>query len=329
LVNASRALEAATVRLVAEQNSGKDVQEKLVHNTRKQIDAMLDESHTTRGASNVIKQSLKEQELAAKQAQAANKALISSWVTARYALYDVANAQQNVARSMFFASQRIFEMTAAYRSYETAFTSVERAMQLLGPSVISATDEVTDLKNQFADMATELPVTFEELSKIATLGAQMGVSAQGIEAFTRTVAEFSSVTGLSADTVAQSFGRIAELANVDYSKLENLGSAVAFAGVNAVATDSEIMNLSESIAAISEQAGFAPGQIIGMGTALASVGIQSEQARGVFTRVFSKIDRAVSEGGASLENYARVSGMSAESFKDAWGTEGASYEVLR
>jgi TP901 family phage tail tape measure protein len=329
LVAAGRQAEVETVRMTLSDQRYSKMKETVTHNTRKQIDAMLDESHTTRGASNVIKQSMRDQELAAKQAQIANKALISSWVTARYALYDVANAQQNVARSMFFASQRIFQMTSAYRSYETAFTSVERAMQLLGPSAISSTDEVSDLKNQFADLATQLPITFEELSQVATLGAQMGVSAQGIKDFTKTVAEFSSITGVGADTVAQSFGRIAELANVDYSKLQNLGSAISYAGVNAVATDSEIMNLSESIAAISEQAGFVPGQIVGMGTALASVGIQSEQARGVFTRVFSKIDRAVSDGGASLANYAKVSGMSAEQFKAAWGTQGASYDVLR
>lgn len=331
LINSGKKLEEAEVSGYLSKTRYKDMQEKLTQNTRKQIDAQLDEAHTTRGASAVIKQQMQEQVQRAKEVQAANKALISSWVTARYALYDVANAYQNVSRNMFFAAQRILQMTSAYRSYETAFTSVERAMQLL-PSNTSLgfeTDEVRDLKNQFVDLANQLPISFEELSKIATLGAQMGVSAQGIESFTKTVAEFSAVTNVSADTVAQSFGRIAELANVDYSNLENLGSAISFAGVNAVATDSEIMNLSESIAAVSNMAGFMPGQVVGMGTALASVGIQSEQARGVFTRVFADIDRAVSQGGTSLDNFAKLAGMSSEDFKAAWGKEGASYDVFR
>jgi TP901 family phage tail tape measure protein len=156
----------------------------------------------------------------------------------------------------------------------------------------------------------------------------MGIAANGIVGFTETIAKFSSITGISAETVAQQFGRIAELADVDPSEFNNLGSAVAFAGVNAVATESEILTLSQSIAAVSNQVGITAPEIIGLGTALASVGIPAEQARGVFTRVFADIDRAASLGGKSLEGLSQVTGLSAERISSSWGQEGAANEVF-
>ena len=308
---------------------GKDVKDKDLQTTSKQIDEMNRLRSTTGGVGREIVGQLKEQAAATKAVEAQSKSLINTWVTGRYALYDVGNAYAGVARQLWMASRQIFNITQAYRSYETAFTSVERAIEPLAATISGTREEAQSLKEAFMSLSEQIPVSFEDISRIATLGAQMGVTASGIVDFTQVVAEFSAVTGVSADTVAQKFGRIAELANVDYSQFANLGSSILYAGINAVATEPEIMTLSESIAAVSAQAGMLPQEIVGMATALASTGIQAEQARGVFTRVFADIDRAVSRGGSELNAFASVAGMSAEDFAKAWGTEGASYDVFR
>ena len=277
----------------------------------------------TRDASEQIKRQLKDQVEASKEAEKANKSLISTWISGRYALYDVGNSFQNVSQQAFNFTKQIFRLTDSYRNYETAFTSVDRAMQLLG-------DETQGMAAMFVQLSETMPISFEQLTAIGTLGAQMGVTADGIKNFTEVVAKFSSVTGISAETTAQKFGRIAELANVDYSQFENLGSAIAYAGVNAVATESEILALTESIAAVSEQAGFAPDEIVGLSTAIASLGIAPEQARGVFTRVFADINRAVSRGGSELENFAKVSGMSSSEFASTWAdSDGGAARAFR
>lgn len=340
---------ATREEIKAEQRKGQ-VKEELTQNLRKQIDEELRLRHTTDGASKAIAAIYKDQVEAEKAVQAATKASINQWVTGRYALYDVANAYQNVSRQLFQVSRRIFDLTNSYRSYETAFTSVERAMQL---DFSSPAGGARELKEQFIELSERIPVAFEELSRIATLGAQMGIGAKGIENFTETVAQFAAVTGISADTVAQKFGKIAELTNLDTGDFSKLGSAVAFAGVNAVATESEILTLSESIAAVSSQVGVTSAEVVGLGTALSSVGIPAEQARGVFTRVFADIDRAVSSGNDAIASLGDTSGMTQKQIKDAfkdknaltafaeaanmsvdqfsaaWGTDGKSYDVFR
>ncbi len=329
LVAAGKKLEIQKRDQIKDDIRGKDVKDRDLQTTAKQIDEMNRLRSTTSGVGKEIVGQLKEQAAAAKAVEQQTKSLVNTWVTGRYALYDVGNAYAEVSRQLWQASRQIFNISQSYRSYETAFTSVERAIEPLAASLEGARAESASLKQAFIELSEQIPVSFEEISRIATLGAQMGVSASGIVGFTEVVAQFASVTGVAADTVAQKFGRIAELANVDYSEFSNLGSAVLFAGMNAVATEPEILTLSESIAAVSTQAGLLPGEIVGMATALASTGIQAEQARGVFTRVFADIDRAVSRGGAGLDNFAAIAGMSSEDFADAWGTQGASYDVFR
>ncbi len=329
LVAVGKKLEIQKRDQIKDDIRGKDVKDRDLQTTAKQIDEMNRLRSTTSGVGREIVGQLKEQAAAAKEVEKQTRSLVNQWVTGRYALYDVGNAYAAVSRQLWQASRQIFNISQSYRSYETAFTSVERAIQPMVVSIEGAREESQSLKQAFIDLSEQIPISFEEISRIATLGAQMGVSASGIVGFTEVVAQFASVTGVAADTVAQKFGRIAELANVDYSEFSNLGSAVLFAGMNAVATEPEILTLSESIAAVSTQAGMLPGEIVGMATALASTGIQAEQARGVFTRVFADIDRVVSKGGSGLDNFAKIAGMSSEDFAAAWGTEGASYDVFR
>jgi TP901 family phage tail tape measure protein len=337
--------ERQVISTVKEQARQGQVTEALTQNMRKEIDAKLQNAQAGKTATSMIKAQMQEQVNAQKEVQRQTQSLMNTWVTSRYALYDVGNFYQSVAQNLIRVSRQIFDTTQSYRNFETSFTSIERAMQLTGAAAF-------DLRDQFIKLSEEIPVTFEDISRIATLGAQMGINADGVIEFTRTVAEFSAITGMSAETVAQQFGRVAELADVDSTEYRNLGSAVAFAGINAVATEEEILKLAVGISAVSNQAGFSAESIIGMSTALASVAIPAEQARGVFTRVFAKMDRSASQGisaieklnntvgmskgefnqydksAKQLEAFAKMAGLSAEEFSKAWGPDGESEKVF-
>ena len=321
LTQAARENEIQTAKGVVEELRKGAVTEQLTNNLRKQVDMQIETTQAGKDATAQIKNQMQEQVNAQKAVQRQTQSLMNTWVTSRYALYDIGNFYQSAAQNLIRVSRQIFDTTQSYRRFETAFTSVERAMQLVGSST-------KDVRDQFILLSETTPVAFEDIARIGTLGAQMGITAQGIIGFTETVAKFSAITGISAETVAQQFGKIAELANVDPTQFENLGSAVAFAGVNAVATEAEILNLTQSIAAVSSQAGITAPEIVGIATALASVGIQAEQSRGVFTRVFADIDRAAQGGGKSLQALSEVTGLSAKQISGSWGKEGAANEVF-
>lgn len=243
---------------------------------------------------------------------------LDSMVTGRYALYDQANGYDLLAQKMMVFGQALIGTVQTAAQFETAFTSVERAMQPLG-------DEIDSIRQSLIDLSTELPIAFADMSKIATLGAQMGVTAGGIEDFTTNVAQFSAITGASIDETASRFGRISALANIDSSDFNKLGSAVAYTGINAVATEQEILALTESIAAASTNAGFAADSTIGLATTLASLGVAPEQSRGVILRVFSDITRAADKGGEEIKAFGEVMGLSGEQAAALWKTDSSAF----
>ncbi len=233
----------------------------------------------------------------------------------RYALYDIGQRAAMVGVAISGA------MVAAVQSaikFESAFTSVERTTQTAGK-------EAQALKQAFIDMSTSIPVAFEEITKIATLGAQLGIAKENVDEFTETVAKFGAITGISVEQVGLSFGRLSQLMNVPASQFENLSSAVAFTGVNAVATDAEILAMSESIAAVSNQAGIAAADTIGFAAALASLKVRPEEARGVLTRLFREFDISVSQGGARLDDLAKVLGVTSEEAAKIWDQDASGF----
>lgn len=242
-----------------------------------------------------------------------NRKMMDSWISGRYALYDMANTYQQFVRAGMQVARFLKQAIMLNAQYETSFTAVERAMQPL-------TDEIGGMRNELVKLTTELPVAFDELSRIATLAAQMGINASEVTDFTKQVSQFGTVTGIATEEVASKFGSLTQLMHTatDPEGFKKLGSAVAYTGINAVATDQEILSLAESIASATTQAGFAADQTIGLSTALSSLRIAPEQARGVITRLFGDINRAVEGGGKPLQAYAKHLGSTTEEAQKMW-----------
>ena len=236
----------------------------------------------------------------------------------RYALYDVAAAYGVVGAAAFGA------LTATSRAaieYERAFANVDRTTEFTSNKVGEA---ARVMKYELMQIASEIPVAFGQVTQIATIGNQLGIAQGQLESFTKTVAMFSATTGMTAEATSMGLGRAVELLSdaevqVGY---EQLGSAIAYAGVKAVATEEQIVSTTKEIATTAKMAKFAAPDVVGLATALASVGVAPEAARGSIIRAFAGINKAISENGAGLQNYARISGMTAQEFAQQWTTNG-------
>lgn len=233
--------------------------------------------------------------------------------TTRYALFDVGRALGVAGVAMLGFSTAIF---AAGIAWERDFANVIRTSNLDPTS-----DAVNTLRRNFQDLAASIPVTADELAKIGTLGGQLGISAGQLTGFTETVAQFAAVTGMSVEESATVFGRLNALLPDVQGNFDALGSAILFVGRNSVATESEIGRVSTQISSMGDFAGLTAADVIGLAGALSSVGVQPELARGTVTRLFTLMSRAVAEGGDTLDEFARISGVSSDEFSKAWGTD--------
>lgn len=178
-----------------------------------------------------------------------------------------------------------------------------------------------DIKQALIGLSTELPVSFSALADIAALGGQLGIGKSGIIDFTKTVAMLTATTNLTAEAAGTALGRFQALLDVPSSEFENLASAILRVGVNSVATESQIVTIATRIAGISKVAGLAYPDVIALAGALASVGVQPYAAQGTVIRLFTQIGQAADAGGAKLDTFAKIAGVSSDEFAKAYGTK--------
>jgi TP901 family phage tail tape measure protein len=228
----------------------------------------------------------------------------------RYALYDVANGAQQVSQALLAITTSVISMAS---SYETSFTNVERTTN-------GTVGQLDILKTGLLDLARQIPLTFSDITGIAALGAQMGIATDGLKEFTTTVAQFAAITNVSTESAAQSFGALGELLNVPTEEFNNLGSAIAYAGVKSNATESEILSVTTQISGLASTAKLTPQYVLGISTALASLRVPAEQSRGALTRVFQEINRSATSG-EGLGEFARILGVTTQEAKNLASTD--------
>lgn len=230
----------------------------------------------------------------------------------RYALYDVATTAGLTATAITGIG---VAAVTAFGSMESSFTNVERTLDNVSSS------GVRELRDELVGLTRQIPLTFGNISEIATLGNQLGIDSSSIAKFTEVTAKFSAVTGLSAEASAQAFGSLGELLNVQSGQYEALGSSIALVGRRSVATEAEIVSMTTRLAASATNAGFTAQQVIALSGAFASLRIAPERAQGVMEIYFKRLNTAISEGGPRLEAFARVAGVTADQVENLVRTD--------
>lgn len=254
----------------------------------------------------------------------ANNRYIGALESTRFAAQDLRNYLTLLAAG--FTSLSVASVAAA-ASQERAFADVARTTQLSAQSA-----EMRALSNTYKDLSTQISTTYEDLSQIGSLGAQMGISADKLGDFTHAVAGFTTITGTNIDSATEAFGRFFEMVDnagveADHSgqRYMNFASQVAELGAKSVATESEILTMANSIAASAASAGIGQDAILAYATALSSLGIKQEWARGSLQRIFGSVNDAVAEAGEGLDKFATVLGMTTAEAENLWRTDPSTF----
>ena len=226
----------------------------------------------------------------------------------RYALYDVATTAAVAGVALIGAT--VIPAKAAI-DLERQFADVRRTTGLVG-------QEAAAMKEEFINLAQEMPIAFKELARIGTLAGQLDVPADAMVNFTENVAKFSATTDVSVTDSATAFGRLGELIDGVNGQYDKLGSAILAVGTSSVATESQIINTAQQIAAIGNAADLSADEVIAFSGALASLGTTPELSRGLVTRLFANINSAISLGGSNLKEYDRLVASTGQSFTQLW-----------
>ena len=161
-------------------------------------------------------------------------------------------------------------------SFESAFAGVAKTVGGLTSDFGVLNEAGLALKQEFINLAEEVPFTVEELMRIGQIGGQLGIAKEDLIDFTRVIAGVAVSTDLTADQAARDFARFMNILGTPQSDIDKVASSVVDLGNKYATTEPEITRFALRIAGIGKVAGMTAPELLGIGNAMASVGVQSE-----------------------------------------------------
>lgn len=216
-----------------------------------------------------------------------------------------------VAMALKEISGAILECVDASKKFESAVAGYNKVAKL-------SNDELANVKEQFKGLSAQIPATATEIAQVAEAGTRLGIGKENILEFTRVMIDLGNISDLSADQAATALARFANILGTSANDYERLGSVIVALGNNFATSESEITEMSSRLASAGALAGLTEPQIMALGAAMSSVGIQAEAGGTAMTQTLTAIEKAVTSGGAKLDQFAKIAGMSSSQFAQAW-----------
>ena len=207
-------------------------------------------------------------------------------------------------------------VTKAASDYESAFAGVKKTVDE------TATVSYKNLSDGIRQMAKELPASAVEIANVAEVAGQLGIKAEDILTFSRTMIDMGESTNLSAEEAATAIAKIANILGLTSDEYGRFGASVVDLGNNFATTEKDIVEMTNRLAAGGKLAGLTAPEILGLATAMSSVGIEAEAGGTAMTQTLTAIGNAVSlttkDSADDLALIAKVAGTTSEEFQKAW-----------
>lgn len=200
-------------------------------------------------------------------------------------------------------------------NFESGFAGVRKTVDGVNDSMGRLTPTGAAIRQEFRNLAKEVPIALDQLLNIGEIAGQLGVKSKDVVKFTEVIAKIGVTTNLSTEQAAVGLAQLANIMGIAHADFDRLGSTLDRLGSESNATESDILEMSVRLAAAGKIAGLSAADVFGFATALASVGVESEAGGTAFSKVFTQIFEAVKTGSANLLRFAEVAGMSADAFQ--------------
>lgn len=200
----------------------------------------------------------------------------------------------------------------SFADWESAFAGVMKTVD----ETVTTTYE--DLAEGIKQMSTETAASKEEIAGVAEAAGQLGVGADDILKFTKTMVMMGDSTNLSAEEAATALARISNITGEPLENIDKLGASIVALGNSFATNESSIVEMSNRLASAGTIAGLSTTDVLALAAAMSSVGIEAEAGGTAMTQTLTSISQAVSAGGDDLNRLAQVSGKTAQEFAAEW-----------
>ena len=208
--------------------------------------------------------------------------------------------------------------------FEDNFANVKKTVDGTEPQLEKVRQGIIDLTTTGIDGRNAIPQTTAQLTELAATGGQLGIATDEIVNFTETMAQMNTATNLNGAEGAAILAKFMNVTGTEQREVRNLGSAIVDLGNHSATTEADIASMALRLGRTGTVVGISAQDVLGYSTALSSLGIDAEAGGSAVSRTWTKLQNAVSQGGEDLDNFSKISGMSADEFKQAWAESPSS-----
>ncbi len=200
----------------------------------------------------------------------------------------------------------------AFAEYETLLIKVGKTADLQGKELNAFGDEIVK-------MSAKIPLSTKELLDLAASAAQIGVKGKdNILKFTETVAKLGTATNIVGEGGTLAIARLLNITGEGVDTIGRFGAVITKLGNETAATEREILSIASEVGSSTTQFKLGTVNVLGLSAALASLDGKVEVSGSVIGRIFIEMQKAISGGGEVLEEFVRVTGLTAEEFKQTF-----------
>jgi len=206
--------------------------------------------------------------------------------------------------------------------FEDSFAGVRKTVDL--------TEEgFAELRQNFRDLAKEIPVTVNALSKIGEVVGQLGIKGvENITNFTEVISKLGLTTNIVGEVGALQLARFMGIIGESEKNVGRLGSVIVDLGNKFKTQEAELLDLSLNLASFGSSIGLRSDQVLAFATALKSSGAIAQAASSAFQKVALKLKDAVITGGKDLTTFADISRITTEELVTLFKKDAAEAMVV-
>lgn len=218
-----------------------------------------------------------------------------------------------------------FPVAAAIGGAVKATIQWEDAVANVKKTTNASESQMKQYSRSIDEMAKKMPQSHTEIANTMALAAQLGV--KNLKGFTKVATEMGVATNLTSEQAAEGMAKFANATGKPNSEFEKLGSTIVQLGNNMATQEDAILEFGKRLAGTGTIIGVSQKDILALSAAMSSVGISAEAGGSAMSKVMTKINNAVQEGGADLQGFAKIAGRSGKDFADIWKKD--PYEAIK
>lgn len=202
-----------------------------------------------------------------------------------------------------------------------ASVEFESAMAGVAKTTDMSAVQLDAMAEKIKALSERIPVSATEIAGLVEAAGQLGIASEYLLPFSETMAALGVATDLSANDAATALAQLSNIMRTSGKDYERMGSSIVALGNTSATTESKIVDMSQRLAGAGRVIRMSEAQVFGYAAALSSVGIEADAGGSSLSKLWGDVETLVATGSADLEGWARVAGMSATQFAEAWKTD--------